>query len=236
MKFRNCIGVLSILMVIVLFAVPVAAQDASITDNATQYYNAGVRYLGAGDYTNATLAFNTALTADTTLIEKSDTFQYLYEGKAYALIQLQRYDDALQTSQKGVSLFPQDKILWNNEGYALYSLGQYQNAVNAYNKAITIDGNYTSALNNKGGALYKMGDYTGAVAAYSKANETTPGNAESMDGLKHAQEKAGSVPTVLIVLIAIVIVAAAGAVWYVKFRKPEEKKAAVKKPKSKKNK
>jgi tetratricopeptide (TPR) repeat protein len=236
MKFSNYWGILSILMVIVLSAVPVAAQDSSITDNATQYYNAGVTYLGAGDYTNATLAFNSALTANTTLIEKSDTLMYLYEGKAFAQIQLQRFEDALQTSEKGVGLFPQDKILWNNEGYALYNLGQYQPAVNAYNKAIAIDGNYTSALNNKGGALYKMGDYTGAVAAYTKGNETTPGNADSMDGLKHAQEKAGSVPTILIVLIAIVIVAAAGAVWYIKFRKPDEKKPAAKKSKSKKNK
>jgi tetratricopeptide (TPR) repeat protein len=235
MKFRNCIGILSILMVIVLFAVPVAAQDASVTDNATQYYNAGVRYLGAGDYTNATLSFNTALTANTTLIEKSDTLMYLYEGKAFALIQLKRFDDALQTSEKGVGLFPKDKILWNNEGYALYNLGQYQAAVNAYNKAISIDGNYTSALNNKGGALYKMGDYNGAVAAYTRGNETTPGNADSMDGLKHSQEMAGSIPTSLIVLIAIVIIAAAGAVWYIKFRKPEEKKPAAKQ-KSKKNK
>ena len=236
MKIRNEFGIFLVLMAIVLLAGPVAAADNQTTDVATQFYNIGVTYLSIDDYVNASLAFDSALAADTTLIAKSDTLQYIYEGKAYALIQLKRYDDALQISRKGVSLFPQDKILWNNEGYALYSLGQYQDAVDAYNKAIAIDVNYTSALNNKGGALYKLGDYTGAVAAYTKGNETTPGNADSVDGLKHAQEMAGSVPTSLIVLIAIVIIAATGAVWYIKFRKPEEKKPTAKNQKSKKNK
>ena len=115
------------------------------------------------------------------------------------------------------------------QGIELYDIGRYQEAVTAYNQAITIDGNYTSALINKGGALYKLGDYEGSVAAYKQALETDPGNKDATDGLNQAQAAAGSFSPVLIVLIAIIVIAAAGAVWYVKFRKPADDKSDGKK-------
>jgi tetratricopeptide (TPR) repeat protein len=234
MKFWNCIGILSILMVISICIVPVAAADDSATDPATLYYNNGVKYISAGDYVNATRSFDAALASNTTLIAMSDTLQYLYEGKAYAQIQLKQFNDALQTSQEGTRRFSQDEKLWNNEGFALYNLGQYQDALNAYNEAISIDGNYTTALINKGGTLYKMGRYQDSVDAYTQALATDPGNKDATDGLDHAQQASSSVSPVLVVLIIIVIVAASGALWYVKFRKPEVKKMATKKAKAKK--
>lgn len=238
MKIGNGIGILFILMIIALFVGPVAAaEDPSLTDDATQDHNLGVKYLGTGEYANASQAFDMALRANTTLIGKSDTLQYVYEDKAYTLIQIKEYYAAMQTAQEGATLFPTDKKLWNNEGFAFYNLGQYQDALNSYNQAIKLDENYTTALINKGGTLYKLEKYQDAVDAYTKALETDPGNSDATAGLEHAQQSAAQalpVSPVLIVLIVIVIIAAAGAIWYVKSRKPVEKKSSVKKSKPKK--
>lgn len=234
MKNRNAVGILSILIVTILFVYPVVAADNSTPDVATEFYNAGVQYLSSNDYTNATLAFDSALAANTTLIAKSDTLQYIYEGKEYALIELQRYDDALEFSQEGVRLFAKDEKLWNNEGYILYNLGRYQDALNAYNTAISLDGNYTKALINKGDTLFAMGRFQDSVDAYTQALQSDPGNPDATAGLEKAKQAAPIVSPVLIVLIIAVVVVAVGALWYVKFRKPEETKKAEKKPKPKK--
>jgi tetratricopeptide (TPR) repeat protein len=233
MKFKDLISILVILFVSILLVHPVAAADTTPKDNATTLYNAGVQTLGMNDYAGALDLFDRALAENTTSIAQGDALMYLYEGKAYALINLHRFDDALQTTKQGLTLYGMDSKLWNNQGFALYNLGKYQDAVTAYDHAIALDGNYTSALINKGGALYKLGDYTASVAAYNRALETDPGNADAADGLKHAQDAAGSLSPVLMVLIAVVVIAAAGAVWYVKFRKPAEEKPAEKKGKAK---
>jgi tetratricopeptide (TPR) repeat protein len=239
MKLRNLIGILSVTCLLALFAVPAVAAEtvSSVTpaglDNATQYYNAGIKSLSTDDYKSAIDAFNLALAENTTMMAKSDTLMYLYEAKAYAQIQLNQYSDALQTTGQGIVLYSKDSKLWNNQGFALYNLGRYQDAVTAYNQAIVLDGNYTSALVNKAGALYKLGDYQGSAASYRKALISDPNNTAATEGLRHAEAAATTPSPVLVALIAIVIVAAAGAVWYVKFRKPGEQKPGEKKGKEK---
>lgn len=233
MKSRNIIGILAVFCLAALLVNPVAAADTTPVDNSTAYYNAGLTFLSTNDFAGALVQFDKALAEDTSLIARSDTLMYLYQARAFTLIQLNRSADALETTDQGLALYPKDSKLWNNKGFALSSLGRYQEAVTAYNQAIAIDGNYTSALINKGGALYKLGDYSGSAQAYSKALETNPGNADATDGLKHAQEKAGSTLTIFAVLIAVIIVASAGAVWYMKFRKPAAGKTPGKKGKEK---
>ncbi len=69
-----------------------------------------------------------------------------------------------------------------------------------------------------------MGDYAAAVDSYSKALETDPGNHDATVGLAAAQDGAASASqTTMMVIVALVIIVAIGAVWYIKFRKPEAK-------------
>jgi len=232
MNYRTTCGVIALCLFVALIVLPATAQEtvSNVTtnpaDNATEFYNLGVRALSTNDYQTAIDDFNLALGQNTSLISRTETLSYLYEGMAYAQIQLKQYDAAYQTTLTGLNNDPKDSKLWNNKGYALYNLGKYQDAVTAYDQAIAIDGNYTSALINKGGALYKLGDYQGSIAAYQRALSTNPGNADATTGLKQSQDAAGPFSPVLIVVIIVVIVIIAGAVWLVKFRKP----AQVKKP------
>jgi tetratricopeptide (TPR) repeat protein len=235
MKTGHFMYILAIAVLIVGFIQPVTAANQT-TDAATNYYNIGVRYLSTQDYQRAIEFFNLALASNTTMIRQSDALLETYKGKALALIHLAQFNDAIQTIEEGLAIYPKDPIFWNEKGYALYNLGKNQDAVNAYDTAISFDQNFTSALINKGQVLFQMGKYQDAADAYAKAEATDPGNSVAAAGLAQAQTAAGAATqTMLIILGGILIVVAGGIVWYMKYyrqaevREPEKKKTKGKK-------
>jgi tetratricopeptide (TPR) repeat protein len=233
MNFRKFISILAMVACIACFVSPVLAEAPP--DEATVNYNLGEVYLNQNDYTKAIESFDKALASNTTTIKQSDALLYTYRDKGYAQIQLKKYDEAIQTFERGLGLYPRDHMLWNNKGYANYNLGKYSDALTAYNNAIQFDKNYTIALINKGDTLSKMGQFQNAADAYTRALETDPGNRDATAGLAAAQKGAASeIPTTMIVIVILVIIVAAGAVWYIKFKKPEEPKQTEKKSKGKK--
>ena len=192
-------------------------------DAATGHFNSGEQLLVKGDYANAILLYDMALASDTTMLKKTDAILYLYRDKAYAQIQLGNYSDAVATADTGLGLYPSDPMLWNNKGYALSLLGKTQDALAAYDKSVFFDSNYTTAYINRGDILSRMGRYTDAVAAYTRANETDPFNIAAADGLAVAKKGESESNRNTMIVLAIVLIAAAGAVvWYTKFRKPAD--------------
>jgi tetratricopeptide (TPR) repeat protein len=246
MSFRKYPIILAILLLTVLIVQPALSSDnvtnligqisgTNVTkivtnntadlekDNATKFFNYGQLYVSMGDFKNATTFYDQALMENMTLLNKTYANLYLYQGKSYALIQLEKYNDAVTTADAGLVLYPRDAILWNNKGYALNSLGKTQDALISYNTAISYDGNYTNAYINKGNVLSEMGRYTEAIAAYTKADESDPGNTAAAEGLSAAKKgEAGSNQIMTIIGVIVLIVAAGIVVWYVKFRKPAE--------------
>ncbi|MFA4825588.1 MAG: tetratricopeptide repeat protein [Methanoregula sp.] len=235
MKFRQIIHILAIIACIACFVPPVLAADEAPKDEATTFYNRGELLLDTNDYESTIALFDQALASNTTLMGISNGLLYTYRDKAYAQIQLKKYNEALQTLDQGLALYPKDNMLWNNKGYANYILGKYPEALAAYNNAILFEKNYTIALINKGDTLSKMGDYSGAIDTYKIALESDPGNRDATAGLAAAQQAAAStIPASMIVIVILVIIVAGGAVWYIKCKKPEEKLKEKKSPGKKK--
>jgi tetratricopeptide (TPR) repeat protein len=235
MKIRHIVYILAILLLIGGFVAPVVAEENQTPDAGTTLYNAGIKVLNSHEYERAIALFDQALASDTTMIRQSDGLLYTYQGKSYALIQLNRYEEAVQTLDEGLKIYPKDFMLWNNKGYSLYNLGKYGDALKSYDMALSIDQNYTPSLVNKGDTLYKMGRFSDAVVAYSKANVTDPGNKKAMEGLEKAQNAASSeIPVTPIAIIVILVIVAGGIIYYLKFRKPAEVKPTEKKTKAKK--
>ena len=232
MNYGRIITLLALLLLIGSCVLPVAsAANMTVTsgpkDNATSYYNSGDLLVAQGDYQNAIALFDLALASNTSMIDKTGGLLYLYRDKAYAQIQLGRYNDALATLEAGLARYPQDPLLWNNQGYALFRMGKLPDALASYNSAISFDQNYTTALINKGDTLSGMGRYNEAVTAYVRANETDPGNQAATTGITTAQAAAAkaaesSAQTTSIILVIVVIIIAVVAVWYLRFRKLKE--------------
>jgi len=192
MKIGQFVQILAILLLIAGFVQPVAAAENETKDAGTTFYNAGVQLLNSNEYQRAIELFDQALASDTTMIRQSDALLYTYQGKSYALIQLNKYEDATRTVDQGLAIYPKDFMLWNNKGYSLFKLEKNEEALTSYDMAISIDQNYTGALINKGDTLYKMGRFQDAIDAYSKANVTDPGNKAAMDGLEKAHNAAAA--------------------------------------------
>ena len=211
-----------------------AADDNQLQDPATTLYNAGVRTLSQNDYANAINLFDQALASNISMIKKTDALLYTYQGKAYALIQLGKFDDAIQAVDQGLAVYPKDTMLWNNKGYAQFKQGNYAGAVTSYDKALSFDKNFTPSLINKGDALYQMGRFQDAIDVYNTVLADNPNNTAATTGLALAQKGAtASTQTTTIVFVVVLIVAICGVIWYVKFRKPVEKKKPEKSKKMK---
>lgn len=207
----------------VCIAVPALADDAAQIDQATQLYNQGTSLVSAGDYPTAITVFDQALASNTTTIAKGDVLAYVYQNKAFAQIQLDKFEDAIRTIDQGLALYPRNTILYNNKGYSLYRLGKFNEALAAYNKAIGLDTSYTKALVNKGDALQKLGRYDEAIDSYNAALAIDPENGDAIKGLAEAKQAAPAISPVMIGLLIIVIAAVGLTVYYFKFRSPAAK-------------
>jgi tetratricopeptide (TPR) repeat protein len=246
MDFRKFPAILAILLVTVLVVQPVLSATTTTSDNlekdiATSYFNNAQRLLAACapgascDYESAIKMYDQALASNTTMLEKTDGLLYLYQGKAYAQIQLENYSAAVATLDAGLAVYPKDAMLWNNKGYALHRLGKTQDALASYDKSVSFDRNYTIAHINRGDVLSQMGRYTEAVSAYTRANETDPFNIAAYDGLMVAKKGEAESTRTMTILTVIILIAIIGiVVWYLKFRKPAEPAPEEKKAKSKK--
>lgn len=187
MRLGKSVHILALVLFLAGAVPPVFAAD-----EATSWYNAGVADLERGNFEGAIASFDRALASDISTIKLSGTLLYTYQDKSYAQIQLQHYDAAIVTTDQGLSLYPEDKMLWNNRGYAYYNRERYEEALAAYNSALRFAPDYTIALINKGDTLSKREDYPGAVEAYTRALETDPGNMDATAGLASAHKAAAA--------------------------------------------
>ncbi len=231
MKLRQIFFILAILSFFSCCIIPVIAANVTPTDAATRLYNMGVETLATNDYEGAIALFDQALASNTTMIKLSDALLYTYQGKSFALIQLGRYNDAIQTADVGIAQYPKDAMLWNNKGYANYKLGKYSDAITAYNNAVSIDPTSSGTFINQGDALFAAGQYADAVTAYNKSLEIDPGNSNTTAKLATAQKAAASVISPVTLLIIIIVIACAGiAGYYFMRKKPVKEEPKKKKP------
>jgi len=249
MQFRKLISCICLFAALCILIQPVAA--ASTPDEATTNYNLAEIKLSQGEFEQAIYYFDQALAANTTMMEKTGTIVYIYSDKAYALIQLERYNDALTTLDQGLAIDNTYPLLWYNKGVALYKLGKTQDAVNAYDKAILRATSIKESLNktagetdslvdslpkyltNKGDALLDMGRYQDAITAYKQALNEDPGYTRATDGLARAQQKSSDFSPVMIIAVIALIVVGCGAAYFVLKKKPSGDSAAERKGKKK---
>jgi|WetSurMetagenome_2_1015567.scaffolds.fasta_scaffold119036_3 tetratricopeptide (TPR) repeat protein len=229
MNFKSILVTCILLFLCAGIVQPAFAGTEEIQDRATDFYNYGEVSIGNGQLAQAVEYFDQALAENTTLIASGDTLMYLYKDKSAALTDLGRYDEALTTVDAALIQFKNNPGLWNNKGYILFKQGRYDAAIEAYNQAISLDPSYEKGWINKASALYEAGRYQESVDAYKKVLAIDNESSDATAGLALAQKAAASQLPVTTIVLAVILIAAAGAaVWYVKFRKPETGKPSEK--------
>jgi tetratricopeptide (TPR) repeat protein/tRNA A-37 threonylcarbamoyl transferase component Bud32 len=85
------------------------------------------------------------------------------------LLQLHRYEDALENYEKAVNIKANYFQGWYGQGKALFELKKYQESLLSYDKAIQIQPNYLEAWAGRGFALASLQRYAEAISAFDKA-------------------------------------------------------------------
>jgi tetratricopeptide (TPR) repeat protein len=89
------------------------------------------------------------------------------------LAQFNRFEEAIESYNKGIKANPKDFNIYNSKGAALKSLNKIKEAIKCFNKAIEINPTIGSYY-NKGEALCKLKKYEEAISSYDKAIEINP--------------------------------------------------------------
>ncbi len=105
--------------------------------------------------------------------ESASSYQVLLlKQKASALIDLERYDEALDVFETAIEKSPQDVSLQNSKGVVLLMTERFEDAIKCFDDALRMDPDSTLAAfawNNKGWALYSRNQYDEALTAFDQA-------------------------------------------------------------------
>jgi len=107
-------------------------------------------------------------------IEQAPDNPKFYNLLGYFLTEIQRFDEAIEYLNKGITIRP-DPIYYENLGYAHEKNGNEKEALKAYTKALELGNENKQIYENRLGVFYKnQGDYTKALKHYSNAIKIKP--------------------------------------------------------------
>lgn len=140
----------------------------------------GQTYAEAKQFEAALEIFDQAISAGldgpTKALDRNETASsyqtLLLKQKASALIDLERYDEALEVFETTIEKSPQDVSLQNSKGVVLLMMERFEDAIKCFDDALRMDPDSTLAAfawNNKGWALYSRKQYDEALTAFDQA-------------------------------------------------------------------
>lgn len=104
--------------------------------------------------------------------EKARVDKYISE--AYTMIQAEKYDNAIETLEKAITLDKQDYEPYLMRGYAYTYKFDFDSAYEDYSKALELEPENDSVYEALGDLRFNLQDYKGAVEYYNKCIELNP--------------------------------------------------------------
>lgn len=98
----------------------------------------------------------------------------IYFKKGYALIQLDRNEEAVESLKSAYKFKPGDSTNLNYLSWAFNNLGKYEEALDYSTRALAEKPDYIDAIVNRGNALYGLNRYEEAVKEYGNALKLNP--------------------------------------------------------------
>ena len=104
---------------------------------------------------------------------------------------LKKYDLAIASYKKAISIRPSYAEAHNNMGIALKESGDLDAAIEAYNQALKSKPDYAEACYNKGIALQEKRDLSSATESYQQAININPNYSEAYNNLGNIHQDRG---------------------------------------------
>ncbi|HEX5548460.1 MAG TPA: tetratricopeptide repeat protein, partial [Ktedonobacterales bacterium] len=114
--------------------------------------------------------------AEKTLLRKPGNVQ-AWNEKAWALLDLRRYDESISAAEQAIALDPKQASAWNNKGAALSGLKRDEEALACYEQALNLYPKYPLAWKNKAKILLRLERLEEALEAGGIAAQFNPQNA-----------------------------------------------------------
>lgn len=152
------------------------AQDKT---GAEKLVNEGVSYHDKGNYEAAISKYNKALE-----IDKDNLFALV--EKAFSLLSLEKYDDAIICCQKAISSHPGNenlKTLYVTYGTAYDKLKKTDKSIEIYDDGIKLFPDYYQLYFNKGVSLASVKKYDEALLCFQKTVTLNPKHASSHNAI-----------------------------------------------------
>lgn len=145
-------------------------------DNDKIYYELGHLYLQKNDSLPAVNAFSMAL-------EKDENNPFYHNSIAFALVQLEQYDDAVEHYQTAININPDPywtSIVCQALGSVYLEIKQnHEAAIVLYQTAAVLNPDSEESHLSIGDAYFSVEDYDNAIKAYCDAIKINPDNAKS---------------------------------------------------------
>jgi tetratricopeptide (TPR) repeat protein len=100
-------------------------------------------------------------------------------NKGLALLQAERYEEAIENFSRAIALIPDSVLVYVNRADAYVQSGQIANGLQDYQQALEIDPNFAPAYLNRGTAFVNLDRYDEAFSDLTRAVELDPTNARA---------------------------------------------------------
>ena len=145
--------------------------------------------MAAGDVTGALAAYDRCLALE------PDHAQALY-NRAFGLIRLQRWRDALESLDALVRLRPQFADAWNNRSGALQALGRFEDALESLRPVLQLRPEDARGFYNAGAMLLALSRFDEAQKMLARAVQLDPDHVDALGHLVSAALRACDWPEV----------------------------------------
>jgi len=92
---------------------------------------------------------------------------FFYTNKGIALTNLKKYDEAINTYNKALKIYPKNYLLWFNKGIVLETQGKINEALESYKETIKLNPLFRSPHLQIGNIFYKQDRLAQSLMAYN---------------------------------------------------------------------
>jgi tetratricopeptide (TPR) repeat protein len=93
---------------------------------------------------------------------------HAWRRRGFALIKLERFEEAVICYDRALELDPEDAVAWQRKGFALGRLRRFSEAELCFDRALALDPSSITALHGKGWILVTQRRYDEAVDCYDR--------------------------------------------------------------------
>jgi len=151
---------------------------------ALTFSNRGVAKFRLGNYEEAILDFNEAITLNSRCA-------MAFYNRGTAKSEMDCFKEAILDFDEAIRLNPKNAESFNNRGTANAKLGNYEEALLDYNEAIRLAPEFSEAFQNRGSTQYLLGRLEEAFVDFNEAIRLDPNNSIALHHLELVKHNLG---------------------------------------------